>query len=71
MLRRDALVVHGRVAVRLVGAAGSLLVLAGMIEGFLSASDAGAWLKLAVSGASVVLLALYLIAGYMASRGMQ
>jgi uncharacterized membrane protein SpoIIM required for sporulation/uncharacterized RDD family membrane protein YckC len=63
MVRRDALVVHGRLAIRLVGAAASLLVLAGLIEGFLSASDASPWLKFGVSGASGVLLLLYLMAG--------
>ncbi len=68
MVRRDALVVHGRLAVRLVGAAGTLLVLAGTIEGFLSASDASPWLKFAVGGASVILVTLYLMAGNRANR---
>lgn len=61
--RRDALRVHGRDALRLVGAAASLLLLAGTIEGFLSASDASPFLKFTVSGASALLLGLYLLAG--------
>ena len=61
--RRDAMIVHGRTAVRMVGAATCLLVLAGTIEGFLSASDAPAAVKLGVSAASAVLLALYLVNG--------
>jgi uncharacterized membrane protein SpoIIM required for sporulation len=63
--RRDALVVHGRTAIRMVGAATCLLVLAGIIEGFLSASNAPGALKLGVSGATAVLLALYLTNGYL------
>ncbi|MGH7567489.1 MAG: stage II sporulation protein M [Gemmatimonadales bacterium] len=58
--RRDALVVHGRRAIKLVGAAVLLLLLAGTIEGFLSASDTAAPWKIGVSAASAVLLALYL-----------
>jgi uncharacterized membrane protein SpoIIM required for sporulation/uncharacterized RDD family membrane protein YckC len=63
MVRRDALLLRGRLAARLVGAAASLLLLAGVIEGFLSASDAPAVVKLAVSGASVVLLMLFFESG--------
>jgi uncharacterized membrane protein SpoIIM required for sporulation/uncharacterized RDD family membrane protein YckC len=63
LARSDALVIAGREAMRLVGAATCLLLLAGTIEGLLSASDAPASLKLAVSAASAVLLALYLAAG--------
>jgi uncharacterized membrane protein SpoIIM required for sporulation len=58
VLRRDALVIAGREAVLLVSAAALLLLLAGTIEGLLSASDAGAPIKLGVSAASVVLLVL-------------
>ena len=67
--RRDALVLAGRVAIRMVGAAACLLILAGTIEGFLSASDAPAALKLAVSAASGVLLVLYLANGRRHDRG--
>ena len=63
LARKDAVVVHGREAIRLVGAAASLLLLAGLIEGFLSASAAPAAVKLGVSAASGVLLVLYLLAG--------
>jgi uncharacterized membrane protein SpoIIM required for sporulation/uncharacterized RDD family membrane protein YckC len=74
MLRKDALFVQGRLAARLVGAAAVLLLLAGVIEGFLSASDAPAAVKLGVSGASVLLIALYFQSGRRANtlfgRGM-
>jgi uncharacterized membrane protein SpoIIM required for sporulation len=63
MTRRDAVVVHGRLAVTLLGAAVCLLLLAGIIEGFLSASDAPAIIKLGVSACSVLLLILYIEAG--------
>jgi uncharacterized membrane protein SpoIIM required for sporulation/uncharacterized RDD family membrane protein YckC len=69
LARRDALVVRGREAIRLVGAAASLLVLAGLIEGFLSASGAPTALKLGVSAASAVLVALYFLAGRGAPAG--
>jgi len=70
LTRRDALVIHGRLAVRLVGAATALLILAGTIEGFLSASDAAPVWKLGVSIASTALLALYLEAGRRAARSL-
>src|SRR5437588_144902 len=63
LTRRDALVLAGRQAARLVGAAVLLLGLAGTIEGLLSASDAPAPFKFATSGATVVLLILYLASG--------
>ncbi len=63
LTRRDALVLAGRQAVRLVGASVLLLGLAGTIEGLLSASDAPAPFKFATSGATVVLLILYLASG--------
>jgi len=53
LTRRDAL----------VGASVLLLALAGTIEGLLSASDAPAPFKFATSGATVVLLILYLASG--------
>jgi uncharacterized membrane protein SpoIIM required for sporulation/uncharacterized RDD family membrane protein YckC len=62
--RLDALVVDGRIAMRMVGAVVFLLAIAGAIEGLLSTSDAPAALKFAVSGASAVLLVLYLLSGY-------
>ena len=63
LTRRDALVLAGRRAARMVGAAVLLLALAGTIEGLLSASDAPAPFKLATSAATAVLLALYLTNG--------
>jgi len=65
--RRDALVVEGRIAAQMLGAVVSLLVVAGTIEGLLSASDAPAALKYAVSATSAVLLVLYLRNGWAAS----
>jgi uncharacterized membrane protein SpoIIM required for sporulation len=62
--RLDALVVDGRIAMRMVGAVVFLLAIAGAIEGLLSTSDAPGALKFAVSGASAVLLVLYLLNGY-------
>ncbi len=58
--RRDALVLEGRLAARMVAAAVLLLALAGTIEGLLSASDAPAPYKFAASAASALFLFLYL-----------
>jgi len=68
--RRDALVLEGRIAARMIGAVVCMLALAGTIEGLLSASDAAPAYKLAVSAASVVLLTCYLASGwsYLRSR---
>jgi uncharacterized membrane protein SpoIIM required for sporulation/uncharacterized RDD family membrane protein YckC len=75
MVRKDALLSHGRQAARLVGAAATLLLLAGVIEGFLSASDAPPPVKLGVSLASFLLLGLYFESGRrharLFGRGMQ
>lgn len=68
LARRDALVVYGRDAIRLVGASATLLILAGFIEGFLSASDAPAAFKLGVSAASAGLVVLYFAAGKRAAE---
>jgi len=65
--RRDALVVEGRIAARMLGAVVALLVVAGTIEGLLSASDAPAALKYAVSATSAILLVLYLRNGWATS----
>ena len=62
--RRDALVLEGRIAARMIGAVVCLLALAGTIEGLLSASDAAPAYKFTVSAASVVLLACYLASGW-------
>ncbi len=63
LTRRDALVMQGKLAVELVGAAACLLLLAGIIEGLLSASPAPIIFKLGVSAASVVLVGAYFLAG--------
>ncbi|OLC10406.1 MAG: hypothetical protein AUH41_03055 [Gemmatimonadetes bacterium 13_1_40CM_66_11] len=62
--RKDALVVEGRIAARMIGAVVTLLLIAGTIEGLLSASAAPAIWKYGVSAATAVLLALYLANGY-------
>lgn len=61
--RGDALVLAGRRAVRMIGAAVVLLVVAGSIEGFVSAGELPLAARLAVSGGSVVFLGLYLLNG--------
>jgi uncharacterized membrane protein SpoIIM required for sporulation/uncharacterized RDD family membrane protein YckC len=61
--RRDALVVEGRIAARMIGAVVALLAIAGTIEGLLSTSNAGAIWKYGVSAATAVLLVLYLANG--------
>ena len=67
-LRRDALVVEGRIAVRMIGAVVTLLAIAGAIEGLFSTSDAPAAIKYTVSGMTAVFLALYLISGWIGLR---
>jgi len=67
--RSDALVLAGRRAVRMVGAAIVMLVVAGSIEGFVSAGEYPLGLRFAVSAASVVLLGLYLLNGW--KRGLE
>ncbi len=66
--RGDALVLAGRRAIRLMGAVALLLVLAGAIEGFLSASAAELGLRLVVTALSALLLIGYLLLGTMARR---
>jgi uncharacterized membrane protein SpoIIM required for sporulation len=61
--RGDALVISGRVAVRMVGATAVLLVVAGMIEGFISAGGYSVPLRIAASAASLGLLVAYLASG--------
>jgi uncharacterized membrane protein SpoIIM required for sporulation/uncharacterized RDD family membrane protein YckC len=63
-LRKDALVVEGAIAAKMVGAVVTLLAIAGTIEGLLSTSDAPAVWKYGVSAASAVFLALYLASGW-------
>jgi uncharacterized membrane protein SpoIIM required for sporulation len=63
LTRGEALVLAGRLAVRMVGAVILLLVVAGLIEGFVSASTEPLGYRLAVSGGSLVFLVLYLANG--------
>jgi uncharacterized membrane protein SpoIIM required for sporulation len=62
--RREALVVQGRRAVKLIAAATLFLLVAGSIEGLISPRDDWplSW-KLAVAGASAVLAGLYVGSG--------
>jgi len=62
--RRDALIVEGRIAARMIGAVVTLLAIAGTIEGLLSASDAPAVYKYATSALSVVFLCIYFASGW-------
>ena len=61
--RRDALVLAGRTAMRLIGTVIVLLLIAGSIEGFISSSEWPLPQRLMVSGGSVVFLMLYLLNG--------
>jgi uncharacterized membrane protein SpoIIM required for sporulation/uncharacterized RDD family membrane protein YckC len=61
--RKDALIVEGRIAARMIGAVVTLLAIAGTIEGLLSTSNAPAIWKYGVSGATTVLLILYFANG--------
>jgi uncharacterized membrane protein SpoIIM required for sporulation/uncharacterized RDD family membrane protein YckC len=63
LLRSDALVLSGRRAVRMVGGAAVLLVVAGLIEGFVSAGTGGVAVRAAASALSLVFLAIYLLNG--------
>ena len=67
--RKEALVLAGRRAIRLVGCAVTVLLVAGLIEGLISASGVGATIKIAVSAASVALLILYLATGARLAAG--
>lgn len=66
--RGDALRRAGTDAAALVGAAAVLLVVAGLIEGLVSASGTTWTVRLAVAGGSALLLALYLANGALALR---
>ena len=69
LTRKDALVLQGAVALRMVGSVVCLLTVAGAIEGLVSASDAAPAYKFAVSGASAVLLVCYFASGWAYLRG--
>ncbi|HEV8613615.1 MAG TPA: stage II sporulation protein M, partial [Gemmatimonadales bacterium] len=61
--RRDALVLAGRTAMRMIGAVIVLLVVAGSIEGFISSSEWPLAQRALVSSASLLFLLLYLLNG--------
>jgi uncharacterized membrane protein SpoIIM required for sporulation len=69
--RRDALVINARLAMRLVAFCVVLLLVAGSIEGFFSTSQASAAVKVAVSVASALLLAVYLANGARHTRELE
>jgi uncharacterized membrane protein SpoIIM required for sporulation len=59
--RGEALMVRGRQAVRLALGCVPLLVVAGIVEGFLSPAHISAWIKLSAAGMLLVLLLGYLL----------
>ncbi len=61
--RADALVLSGRTALRMLGGAALLLVVAGVIEGFVSAGTGDYAVRLGASAASMAFLAVYLLNG--------
>lgn len=61
--RGDALVLSGRKSVRMVGGAAVLLVVAGLIEGFVSAGAGDVTFRAAASVGSLAFLAAYLLNG--------
>jgi uncharacterized membrane protein SpoIIM required for sporulation/uncharacterized RDD family membrane protein YckC len=63
LLRSDALVLSGRRAVRMVGGAAVLLVVAGLIEGFVSAGTGGVDVRAGASALSLAFLTIYLLNG--------
>lgn len=63
LARGDALVLSGKRAIRMLGGAALLLLVAGLIEGFVSASPGGLPVRLAASGASLAFLGVYLYSG--------
>ena len=58
--RRDALVLAGADAARLVAGVTPLLIIAGTLEGFFSPSNAPVWLKFTTGGLLFALLAIWL-----------
>jgi uncharacterized membrane protein SpoIIM required for sporulation len=67
-MRKDALVLEGRIAARMIGAVVTLLAIAGAIEGLLSTSDAPAFVKYGVSATTALFLLLYLASGWVHLR---
>lgn len=69
--RADALVLSGRTGIRLVVASGLMLLLAGAIEGFVSASGLPLGVRVAASVASALLLVAYLVRGLRTEEGLR
>jgi uncharacterized membrane protein SpoIIM required for sporulation/uncharacterized RDD family membrane protein YckC len=67
--RSDALVLSGRTAVRMVGGAAVLLVVAGLIEGFVSAGGGDVTFRATASAGSLAFLAAYLLNGRVRRAG--
>jgi uncharacterized membrane protein SpoIIM required for sporulation len=61
--RSDALVLGGRTAIRMLGGAAVLLVVAGLIEGFVSAGTGGYAARFGASVGSLAFLGVYLMQG--------
>jgi uncharacterized membrane protein SpoIIM required for sporulation/uncharacterized RDD family membrane protein YckC len=59
LTRREALVLRGREAISLIGGTAAMLVVAGLIEGFISPSDLPREVKLAVAALTGIALLLY------------
>jgi len=69
LTRGDALVLSGRRAVRMLGGAAVMLVVAGVIEGFVSAGTLGVAARAGASAASFLFLTVYLFNGRGAGAG--
>lgn len=61
--RSEALVVNGRIAVRMIGAVVFMLAVAGTIEGFVSTGTGGLGYRVLLAAASLLVLFLYLLNG--------
>jgi uncharacterized membrane protein SpoIIM required for sporulation/uncharacterized RDD family membrane protein YckC len=66
--RKDAIVLAGRRAVRMIGAVVVLLIVAGTIEGFISSSALSFTGRAMVSGGSLAFLLVYLLNGARTTR---
>jgi uncharacterized membrane protein SpoIIM required for sporulation len=71
LTRRDALVLNGRLAIRMIGVVILMLLIAGTIEGLISSGDWPLSLRLGVSAGSVVFLIVYLVYGARSLRRAQ
>ena len=69
LARGEALVLSGRTAVRMVGGAAIMLVAAGLIEGFVSASAGDLKVRAVASAVSMAFLVAYLLNGKVRPAG--